>query len=469
MENLLYLLAACLLIIGLKMLGSPKTAVRGNAIGAVGMLIAAGVALLLSRDAGGAPLEISREALIAIGVGLAAGTLVGIIASQKVQMTAMPQMVALFNGLGGAASALVATIDLFNKKAGSSVELTLSVPAALSVLIGGVTLTGSAIAFAKLQGLIGGRPLVYPLQKPLNLLLLLGAIASCCWLAGEPLDPTPLYCLAGIAAILGVLSVLPIGGADMPVVISLLNSYSGLAASAAGFVLGNNILIIAGALVGASGLILTKIMCKAMNRSLANVLFGAFGKAPEGAAEAPATASGGTVKSGSPDDAAMILDSAGLVIIVPGYGMAVAQAQHATREMADLLQKNSCEVKYAIHPVAGRMPGHMNVLLAEADVPYDQLYDMDQINSEFSQADVALVIGANDVTNPAAKTDPSSPIYGMPILDVENARTVMVLKRSMNPGFAGVDNELYGRDNTMMIFGDAKETVTRIVSGLKNL
>ena len=469
MENLLYLLSACLLIIGLKMLGSPKTAVRGNAIGAVGMLIAAGVALLLSRDAGGAPLEISREALIAIGVGLAAGALVGIIASQKVQMTAMPQMVALFNGLGGAASALVATIDLFNKKAGSSIELTLSVPAALSVLIGGVTLTGSAIAFAKLQGLIGGRPLVYPLQKPLNLLLLLGAIASCCWLAAEPLDPTPLYCLAGVAAILGILSVLPIGGADMPVVISLLNSYSGLAASAAGFVLGNNILIIAGSLVGASGLILTKIMCKAMNRSLANVLFGAFGKAPEGAAEAPATASGGTVKSGSPDDAAMILDSAGLVIIVPGYGMAVAQAQHATREMADLLQKNSCEVKYAIHPVAGRMPGHMNVLLAEADVPYDQLYDMDQINSEFSQADVALVIGANDVTNPAAKTDPSSPIYGMPILDVENARTVMVLKRSMNPGFAGVDNELYGRDNTMMIFGDAKETVTRIVSGLKNL
>ena len=469
MENLLYLLSACLLIVGLKMLGSPKTAVRGNAIGALGMLIAAAVALLLGTDSEGVRLEISRNALIAIGVGLAAGTLVGIIASQKVQMTAMPQMVALFNGLGGAASALVATIDLFNKKAGSSVELTLSVPAALSVLIGGVTLTGSAIAFAKLQGLIGGRPLVYPLQKPLNLLLLLGAIASCCWLAAEPLDPTPLYCLAGVAAILGVLSVLPIGGADMPVVISLLNSYSGLAASAAGFVLGNNILIIAGSLVGASGLILTKIMCKAMNRSLANVLFGAFGKAPEGAAEAPATASGGTVKSGSPDDAAMILDSASLVIIVPGYGMAVAQAQHATREMADLLQKNSCEVKYAIHPVAGRMPGHMNVLLAEADVPYDQLYDMDQINSEFSQADVALVIGANDVTNPAAKTDPSSPIYGMPILDVENARTVMVLKRSMNPGFAGVDNELYGRDNTMMIFGDAKETVTRIVSGLKNL
>ena len=472
MENLLYLLSACLLIIGLKMLGSPKTAVRGNAIGAVGMLIAAGVALLLSRDAGGVPLEISRGALIAIGVGLAAGTLVGIIASQKVQMTAMPQMVALFNGLGGAASALVAAIDLFNKGAVDvpvAPELTLSIPAALSVLIGGVTLTGSAIAFAKLQGLIGGRPLVYPLQKPLNLLLLLGAIASCCWLAAEPLDPTPLYCLAGSAAILGVLSVLPIGGADMPVVISLLNSYSGLAASAAGFVLGNNILIIAGSLVGASGLILTKIMCKAMNRSLANVLFGAFGKAPEGAGEAPATASGGTVKSGSPDDAAMILDSAGLVIIVPGYGMAVAQAQHATRELADLLQKNNCEVKYAIHPVAGRMPGHMNVLLAEADVPYDQLYDMDQINSEFSQADVALVIGANDVTNPAAKTDPSSPIYGMPILDVENARTVMVLKRSMNPGFAGVDNELYGRDNTMMIFGDAKETVTRIVSGLKDL
>ena len=472
MENLLYLLSACLLIVGLKMLGSPKTAVRGNAIGALGMLIAAAVALLLGTDSEGVRLEISRNALIAIGVGLVVGTLVGIVASQKVQMTAMPQMVALFNGLGGGASALVAAVELFNKKAGAvpvDVVPTSSIPAALSILIGGVTLTGSAIALAKLQGLIGGRPLVYPLQKTLNLLLLLGAVASCCWLVSEPLNPLPLYCLAGIAAILGILSVLPIGGADMPVVISLLNSYSGLAASAAGFVLHNNILIIAGSLVGASGLILTRIMCKAMNRSLANVLFGAFGKAPGGAASAPATASGGTVKSGSPEEAAMILDSAGLVIIVPGYGMAVAQAQHATREMADLLQKNDCEVKYAIHPVAGRMPGHMNVLLAEADVPYEQLYDMDQINSEFAQADVALVIGANDVTNPAAKTDPSSPIYGMPILDVENARTVMVLKRSMNPGFAGVDNELYGRDNTMMIFGDAKETVTRIVSGLKDL
>ncbi len=471
MENLLYLLSACLLIIGLKMLGSPKTAVRGNAIGAIGMLVAAAVALLLGSEADSPTGEISQvDRLTAIGIGLMAGTLVGIIASQKVQMTAMPQMVALFNGLGGAASALVAVIELFNSTdAGKEVLPTASIPAALSILIGGVTLTGSAIAFAKLQGLISGRPLVYPLQKTLNLLLLLGAIVSCCWLVSEPQDPLPLYCLAGIAAVLGVLSVLPIGGADMPVVISLLNSYSGLAASAAGFVLGNNILIIAGSLVGASGLILTKIMCKAMNRSLANVLFGAFGKAPEGAADAPATASGGTVKSGSPDDAAMILDSAGLVIIVPGYGMAVAQAQHATREMADLLQKNNCEVKYAIHPVAGRMPGHMNVLLAEADVPYDQLFDMDQINSEFAQADVALVIGANDVTNPAAKTDPSSPIYGMPILDVENAQTVMVLKRSMNPGFAGVDNELYGRDNTMMIFGDAKETVTKIVSGLKEL
>ncbi len=471
MENLLYLLSACLLIVGLKMLGSPKTAVRGNALGAIGMLIAAAVALLLGSEAGSATGEISQaNRLTAIGIGLVAGTLVGIVASQKVQMTAMPQMVALFNGLGGAASALVAIIVLFNNtEAGKEVLLTSSIPAALSILIGGVTLTGSAIAFAKLQGLISGRPLVYPLQKTLNLLLLLGAVASCCWLAIEPQDPMPLYCLAVIAAILGVLSVLPIGGADMPVVISLLNSYSGLAASAAGFVLGNPILIIAGSLVGASGLILTKIMCKAMNRSLANVLFGAFGKAPEGVAGAPATASGGTVKSGSPDDAAMILDSAGLVIIVPGYGMAVAQAQHATREMADLLQKNNCEVKYAIHPVAGRMPGHMNVLLAEADVPYEQLFDMDQINSEFAQADVALVIGANDVTNPAAKTDPSSPIYGMPILDVENAQTVMVLKRSMNPGFAGVDNELYGRDNTMMIFGDAKETVTKIVSGLKDL
>ena len=463
-----YLVAALLFILGLKKLSHPRTAPTGNLYGASGMLLA--VIVTLAR------IEDSETGIIGwelIVGGLALGAVIGTWMALRVEMTGMPEMVALFNGLGGGASALVAAIELFNKKAGAvpvDVVPTSSIPAALSILIGGVTLTGSAIALAKLQGLIGGRPLVYPLQKTLNLLLLIGAVASCCWLVSEPLNPLPLYCLAGIAAILGILSVLPIGGADMPVVISLLNSYSGLAASAAGFVLHNNILIIAGSLVGASGLILPRIMCKAMNRSLANVLFGAFGKAPEGAAETgKAEASSGTVKSGSPEDAAMILDSAGLVIIVPGYGMAVAQAQHATREMADLLQKNDCEVKYAIHPVAGRMPGHMNVLLAEADVPYEQLYDMDQINSEFAQADVALVIGANDVTNPAAKTDPSSPIYGMPILDVENARTVMVLKRSMNPGFAGVDNELYGRDNTMMIFGDAKDTVTRIVSGLKDL
>jgi NAD(P) transhydrogenase subunit beta len=323
------------------------------------------------------------------------------------------------------------------------------------------------VAFAKLQELMSGRPLVYPFQKTINLVIGLLCIALSAMVVVQPLSPAWYLTLFGIASVLGVLVVLPIGGADMPVVISLLNSYSGLAACATGFVLRNNVLIISGSLVGASGIILTQIMCKAMNRSLANVLFGAFGQAAESGAAA--AAAGGSVKSASPDEAAMILDGAGFVIFVPGYGMAVAQAQHQVRELARLLEKKGTEVKYAIHPVAGRMPGHMNVLLAEADVPYDQLVEMDSINPRFPQADVAMVIGANDVTNPAARSNTASPLYGMPILDVDRARSVMILKRSMNPGFAGVDNELFTRDNAMMIFGDAKDTLTKLIAAVKEL
>jgi NAD(P) transhydrogenase subunit beta len=460
MQDLLYLVASCLFIFGLKQLGSPRTAPRGNAIASLGMLIAA-AATIATQD--------SKTGLLVIAIGIAVGTVVGIIAASKVQMTAMPQLVALFNGLGGAASALVAGSELTRAAAeGDSPSSLVLIAAAASGLIGTVTFSGSFVAFAKLQELISGRPLVYPLQKTVNLLLLVATVGLCIWVHESEGAGWAFAILCLVAMVLGVLSVMPIGGADMPVVISLLNSYSGLAASAAGFVLKNNALIIGGSLVGASGIILTQIMCKAMNRSLANVLFSAFGSAPTGGApssEGPQ----GTVRSGSPEEAAMILDSASVVVIVPGYGMAIAQAQHAVRELADLLQKNGTEMKYAIHPVAGRMPGHMNVLLAEADVPYDQLFDMEQINPQFPQADVALVIGANDVTNPAARSDKSSPIYGMPILDVDKARTVMVLKRSMNPGFAGIQNALYFNDNTMMIFGDAKKTVSEMITAVKDL
>ena len=463
MQDIFYLLASCLFIVGIKQLGSPKTAVRGNIMAAVGMLIAAAATILSGPSSG--------TGLVVIASGLIVGSVIGMIAATKVQMTGMPQMVALFNGLGGAASALVAGSELVLR---NSLETTVEadpvflVAVAASALIGAVTLTGSLIAFGKLQGIVTGKPVIFPMQQLVNLALLVGGLACCVWVYMSEGSVAAFSLLCLIACILGVLSVIPIGGADMPVVISLLNSYSGLAASAAGFVLGNNALIIGGSLVGASGVILTRIMCKAMNRSLANVLFSGFGQDGGGAA-ASGDGPQGTVTSGSPDEAAMILDSSRVVIVVPGYGMAVAQAQHAVREIADLLAKNGTEMKYAIHPVAGRMPGHMNVLLAEADIPYEQLYDMDQINPVFPQADVALVIGANDVTNPAARTDQSSPIYGMPILDVDKARTVMVLKRGMNPGFAGVENELYFRDNTKMIFGDAKQTLTQIVAALKDL
>jgi NAD(P) transhydrogenase subunit beta len=459
-ENVVYLIAATLFILGLKKLGSPRTALRGNALAAIGMLLAI-VAVLVG-------LETESPNLILIFGALVVGSAFGTVAAQRVKMTAMPQMVALFNGLGGAGSALVAASDLLGSTEAPAAMK--SVPIVLSTLIGTLTLTGSLLAFGKLQGLVTGRPVTYPFQKACNAILLVAALVLGYMVVSEPLATTPFVALVVVSGLLGVTSVLPIGGADMPVVISLLNSYSGLAACATGFVLQNNALIISGSLVGASGIILTKIMCKAMNRSLANVLFSAFGQAPAG--PAGAAAEGGvqkTYRSASPDEAAMILDTAMLVVVVPGYGMAVAQAQHQVRELDKELQKRGVEVLYGIHPVAGRMPGHMNVLLAEADVPYEQLAEMDAINPQFARADVAIVIGANDVTNPAARTDTASPIYGMPILDVDKARSVMVLKRSMGAGFAGIDNDLFYKENTLMVFGDAKDTVGKLVSSLKEM
>ncbi len=456
---LAYLAAAACFIVGLKRLSSPKTAASGNSLAAFGMLIAI-VTTLVHQDV------VRFEGIV---IGVVIGSAIGALAAQRVAMTAMSQMVAAFNGFGGAASALVAAAELVRfSLEGSTPEITISIPIVLGSVIGALTLTGSFIAFAKLQEVMTGSPITFPLQQPVNILLTLGLLALCVGVVLEPGDLRIFWGLMALACLLGVLLVIPIGGADMPVVISLLNSYSGLAACATGFVISNQGLIISGSLVGASGIILTQIMCKAMNRSLANVLFGAFGQiqVQTGAAAAVAT---GAVKSGSSDDAAMILDAARSVIIVPGYGLAVAQAQHAVRELGDALIARGIEVRYGIHPVAGRMPGHMNVLLAEADVPYELLVEMEEINSSFPRTDVALVIGANDVTNPGARDDPGSAIYGMPILEVDRAKTVMVCKRSMNPGFAGIDNPLYTMDQTMMLFGDAKGMVEGVVTALREL
>ena len=456
--GLAYLVAAVLLILGMRNLGSPRTAPAGNAMAAVGMLIAI-VTTLLHQDVVDYPV---------IVLGIVVGSAIGAVLALRIQMTAMPQMVALLNGFGGGASVLVASAELLNYERTAALP-TGVVPYAIVAgsLIGCVTFTGSAVAFAKLQELMRGAAITYPLQKTSNAVLTLGALVLA---AGVILQPgeLPLYAgLVGVGLLLGVLLVIPIGGADMPVVISLLNSYSGLAACATGFVLGNSGLVISGSLVGASGIILTKIMCDAMNRPLTNVLFGAFGGIAE---SAPSSAPDGRTAVGyTPDDAAVIFRNARSAIIVPGYGMAVAQAQHAVRELADTLESHGVRVKYAIHPVAGRMPGHMNVLLAEADVPYEQLVAMDEINHEFPETDVALVIGANDVVNPLARTDKGSPIYGMPILDVDRAQHVFVIKRSMNPGFAGIQNPLFFHDNTMMIFGDAKKTVLQIVASVRSL
>ena len=458
-----YLLAASSFILGLKFLSSPETASRGMLLSQGGMFIAV-VGTLLNQG-------VVSYGMILAGIVIGAG--IGAVLATKIEMTAMPQMVALLNGFGGLSSALVGGAEFFRTQA----NLTLygMVTIGLTVLIGMVTLTGSLIAFAKLQNLMKGAPIVFPFQNGLNLVLFLAAVGLFVYLSFVPSGTPAFWALTGLSAVLGVLVVIPIGGGDMPVVISLLNSYSGIAAAASGFILSNNVLIISGSLVGSAGIILSQLMCKAMNRSLTNVLFGAFGQQPE-AASAQTAIEGAPkatesaqpkVRSGTPEEAAKIFREAKSVIIVPGYGMAVAQAQHAVRELAEILQRQGTEVRYAIHPVAGRMPGHMNVLLAEANVPYDQLIDMDEINPDFDETDVSLVIGANDVVNPAAETDPDSPIYGMPILNVDRSKLVMVLKRSMKPGFAGVDNELFFRPNTMMIFGDAKGTVVKMIEALK--
>ena len=458
--QLTYLVAASLFILGLKKLGSPATARNGNLVAALGMLLAV-VATLLDQHV------LNYEMIL---IGLAIGSVIGAVIAYKVEMTQMPQMVGLLNGLGGASSALIAVAEFWRLlDASQPIPLDVNISMLLDVLIGGVTLTGSFLAFAKLQGLISGTPITFPLQQPFNILLLGSYLAGSAYLIRTP-DSLPVFLgVVAVSLVLGVMFVLPIGGGDMPVVISLLNSLSGVAAAAAGFVVMNNMLIIAGALVGASGLILTEIMCKAMNRSLFSVLFSAFGSVSTASGGAAAGASNQTVRSIDPEEGAMMLGYARSVVIVPGYGMAVAQAQHSVRELADQLERMGVDVKYAIHPVAGRMPGHMNVLLAEANVAYTQLYDMEDINPQFEQADVALVIGANDVVNPAARSDKNSPIYGMPILEVDRAKQTIVIKRGMSAGFAGVDNELFYKAKTTMLFGSAKDMVAKLVSEVKQL
>jgi len=462
LTKLVYLAAAVCFIIALKRLSHPATARSGNWIGATGMLVAI-VITLFDRNI------LSYQLII---IGVVVGSTIGLIFARTVKMTAMPQMVALLNGFGGAASALVAGAEYLRyMSTGQAPPTDVAVTISLSVLIGSVTFSGSLIAFGKLQEIVTGTAVTYPLQKTVNALLLLALLALIVFLALEFPNPQMLLVLTGLALLLGVLSVIPIGGADMPVIIALLNSYSGLAASMTGFVINNHGLIISGALVGASGVILTAIMCKAMNRSLANVLFGAFGA---GAETGSSVIVAGEVveqpiKQITADDAAMLMAYGKQVVIVPGYGLAVAQAQHEVREMAELLEKKGVSVKYAIHPVAGRMPGHMNVLLAEANVPYDELYDMDDINPEFEQTDVSLVIGANDVVNPAARSNEASPLYGMPILDVDKSHACIVMKRSMRPGFAGVDNELFYATATSMLFGDAKDSIKKLIAEIKDL
>ncbi len=457
---LLYLLSAVMFIVGLKRLSSPATARSGNTVASVGMLIA----IVVTLGAGGI---VDFRWIV---VGLLIGSGVGAVMARRVQMTGMPQMVALLNGFGGGASAFVAASEFLRSNATpGAIPVNVGVSMQLSVLIGALTFSGSLIAFGKLQELVSGRAITYPLQKVINGLLFTGTVVLIVMVVMQPERTELFYALVGMALLLGVLSVIPIGGADMPVVISLLNSYSGIAAASTGFVIGNYGLIISGALVGASGLILTKIMCKAMNRSLANVLFGAFGAgAPSGGGGA-GTDVGGTVRQVTAEDAATMLAYARSVIVVPGYGLAVAQAQHDIRELADLIEQRGGEVKYAIHPVAGRMPGHMNVLLAEANVPYEKLRDMDQINPEFERCDVALVVGANDVVNPDARTKTDSPLYGMPILDVDKAKHVIVMKRSMSPGFAGVQNPLFFNDNTSMFFGSAKDSVVSLLKEIPDV
>ena len=476
--DIAYLIAAVSFIYGLKMLSHPKTARNGNMIASLGMLIAIVATVFLGTD-----LDLTM-----IVSAMVIGSIIGAFFAVKVEMTQMPQLVAIFNGFGGGASALVASAEFLNDPTSGFAIAAIT----LSVLVGTLTFTGSFIAFGKLQGIVTTKPVTFPGQQLLNALLAI-TMFTCAFMIfqsdapGSIINYNLFFIILGLSALLGILLVIPIGGADMPVVISLLNSYSGIAAAMTGFVLvasgtdmnlkvlgsgdtiksAGNALIICGSLVGASGMILTQIMCKGMNRSLANVIFGAVGGEDGGSSSGEGQEL--NIKSYSTEEAAMIFDAAEKIIVVPGYGLAVAQAQHAVREVAEFLEGKGKTVLYAIHPVAGRMPGHMNVLLAEANISYDQLKDLDEINPEFEDCDVALVLGANDVVNPAARTETGSPIYGMPILNVDKARTVMVNKRSMNAGFAGIQNELFGYDNTIMIFGDAKDMLTQLLSDLKEL
>lgn len=453
-----YLLSAALFIIGLRFLGSPATARRGNILAALAMLLAV-LVTLIDR-------QVVSYTMILVGVVV--GSIIGVVFARTVKMTAMPQMVAIFNGFGGAASGLIAISEFVRlTDIGEAMALQTSVTIALSTLIGLVTFSGSLIAFGKLQGLVTTRPVKLPLQNVLSGLLFIAIVALIVYLVGFEASMPVFLALVFLCVILGVMVVIPIGGADMPVVISLLNSYSGIAAAAAGFVINNTILIVAGALVGAAGLILTNIMTRAMNRSLANVIFGAFGAAAGGGGGPTGAIGERPVRDGNPEDIGIMLAYARSVIFVPGYGLAVAQAQHQVRELADLLEERGATVKYAVHPVAGRMPGHMNVLLAEADVPYDKLYDLDDINDEFERTEVAIVVGANDVTNPAARDMPDSPIYGMPILNVDKASQVVILKRSLSPGFAGIDNDLFYNENTTMLFADAKQGLNRLIEAVQ--
>ena len=459
--RLAYLVAAVLFILGLKFLSTPRTARRGNAVAAVGMLIAIVATLADERVV----------SFLWITIGIAVGAVIGAIAAQRVKMTAMPQMVALFNGVGGGAASLIAASEyhVAASAGATSLDGKIAVSIMFSAVVGAISFSGSLVAFGKLQEWLPGRPITWPAQKFVNGAALV-AVLVLAVMSARSIDQALFFPMCVIALLIGVAAVLPIGGADMPVVISLLNSFTGLAAAATGFVLSNNALIIAGTLVGASGTLLTQLMSKAMNRSIANVLFGAFGGGPAaGSSGAGAAIGERPVRDTAASDVGVLLGYAQRVVVVPGYGLAVAQAQHGVRELADLLEKRGIDVKYAIHPVAGRMPGHMNVLLAEADVPYDALWEMEQINPEFAQTDVVIVIGANDVVNPAARDDPGSPLYGMPILEVDRAEHVVVLKRSMATGFAGIDNELFYNPKTMMLFGDAKGSVNKLVQAVAGL
>ncbi|MCO5248129.1 MAG: NAD(P)(+) transhydrogenase (Re/Si-specific) subunit beta [Chitinophagales bacterium] len=457
-----YLVASVMFIIGIKMLGKVATARDGNKISAVAMGIAIVAALLNSG--------LNYYIIFAV---LIVASIVGVIMAQRAQMTQMPEMVALLNGFGGGGSLMVALSEYYKYVTDESVaglDTITVLTIVLSILIGAVTLTGSLVAWGKLNGKVSGKAITFSGQHGLNAGIFVAIVILAGMAMNTPEAVTYIMAIVLLSLLIGILVVIPIGGADMPVVISLLNSYSGIAACATGFVINNQILIIAGALVGSSGIILTQIMCKAMNRSLMNVLLGGFGQTSGGGDSI--VAGGGSeivAKEIGVEETAMLFDSSSSVIIVPGYGMAVAQAQHIVRELMELLEKRNINVRFAIHPVAGRMPGHMNVLLAEANVPYDKLVEMDNINDDFANTDVALIIGANDVVNPAANTNPASPIYGMPVLNVQNARTVIVCKRSLKPGYAGIENELFGYDNCLMLFGDAKQSITQVVSELKDM